>query len=527
MTKIDLSWRAVLFAVILASALLEAAGQTASPAKFGPQLIEASTDAQTSSTSTPYTFRVTTREVVVEVVARDRNNYPVRDLKESDVQVFELAKHSGKQSRSISSFHVVDPALEKTHADLSSGGFKISLGGGCVIATTFHYQLVFQPTSDGWKSGYHEFLITTSRPHVTLAYHHQYYVGEMDIPAKARVHNDSFADGALQQAACYNAGTPLSIALNAKLIQTASTDALRYSLVIQPDSLAFASISDAAQPDMARRVGLDYGACTFDAQGKALSYMHTSAERVLSAEDYARVRVSGFSNVIDLPRQGDPILVRFVVRDRQTGNLGSIDIATALAAPIELAKSQKEAAKKWEEKHTKTDEPAQPIGTFGSILPKPNSMCGDVYELPGDTRMLPPDYGNLDAIGALYTDSLNVPYEFLPNGLPGVTSRPEFFGIDYHGEFWVKHPGEYRFQLTADDGAELYIDDHLLFSEDGVHSPLRNGRAIQLTAGRHTIHIPYFQETMHVALILQVKSPGENQFRVFDVRDFNPPEETK
>ena len=91
MTKIDLSWRGVLVAVILASGRLQAAGQTASPAKSNPQLIEASTDAQTSSASTPYTFRVTTRKVVVELVARDRNNYPVRDLKESDLQVFELA----------------------------------------------------------------------------------------------------------------------------------------------------------------------------------------------------------------------------------------------------------------------------------------------------------------------------------------------------------------------------------------------------------------------------------------------------
>ena len=131
MTKIDLSWRGVLVAVILASGRLQAAGQTASPAKSNPQLIEASTDAQTSSASTPYTFRVTTREVVVELVARDRNNYPVRGLKESDLQVFELAEHSGKQSRSISSLRVVDPALEKTRADLSSGGFKITLGGMC------------------------------------------------------------------------------------------------------------------------------------------------------------------------------------------------------------------------------------------------------------------------------------------------------------------------------------------------------------------------------------------------------------
>jgi hypothetical protein len=144
--------------------------------------------------------------------------------------------------------------------------------------------------------------------------------------------------------------------------------------------------------------------------------------------------------------------------------------------------------------------------------------------------MLPPDlwnYGNnIDAVGALHTYSLNVAYQFLAEGLPGVTSRPEWFGIDYHGEFRVKVPGEYRFKLSSDDGAELFVDDQLLINEDGVHSPLTNERSIRLGAGRHSIRVPYFQETMHVALILQVKPPGED-FKVFDVRDFAPPTEAR
>jgi PA14 domain len=52
--------------------------------------------------------------------------------------------------------------------------------------------------------------------------------------------------------------------------------------------------------------------------------------------------------------------------------------------------------------------------------------------------------------------------EFLTKGIPGVTGRLEWFGIDYHGEFWIGQPGEYGFELTADDGANLYIDDALI-----------------------------------------------------------------
>jgi hypothetical protein len=506
----------VSLSAILASPLLQAVGQTASSTQLTPQ----SNASESGPTGTPYTLRVVTHEVVVEIVARDQNNNPVRDLNENDIQVYEIGKRSQRSLTKTQTFHLVDPALNKYQDDVSSGGFRITMGGGCAVATTFHYLLAFQPNANGWKSGYHEILITTSRPHVKLAYHHQYYVGETEKPEKPQVHNDSFADEALQQAACYHPDRPPSIALKARLVQTTDTDPLRYSLIVQPDSLAFASISNAEQPDQMRRVDLDYAACTFNTEGKPLNYLRTSAERVIGPEEYARVRVSGFSNLLNLPRQGDPALVRFVVRDRETGNLGLTDVPTSLATRIELTKSQRAEATKKAKKQTETDDAVQRAGTFGSILPKPNSLCGDVYELPKDTRMLPPDYGDLNAVGAIYTDYLNVPYGFLPDGIPGVTSRPEYFGIDYHGEFWVNDPGQYRFQMTTDDGARLYIDDHLLFSEDGVHSPLRDGHAIQLTAGRHTIHIPYFQETVHVALILKVKRPGENHFKVFDVRDF-------
>lgn len=346
-----------------------------------------------------------------------------------------------------------------------------------------------------------------SRQHVTLSYHHRYYVGEIDLPAKPRIHNGSYDAIALERAACYHSETPPSIALNTHLIQTAPTDPLRYSLIIQPDSLAFASLSD-----QAHSVQLDYGACTFDAQGKPLRYLHNSAERILTPEEDARIRAVGFANLIDLPRDNNSTFVRFVVRDRETGNLGSIDVATTIAAPVELTKAQRESPKQSEPTPTKNSglNPVDDkVSYFGSIIPKPNSMCGDVYELPEGTRMLPSNFWEMDSVGAVYTDSLNQPCQFVAKGLPGVTSRPEWFAIDYHGVFWIKTPGEYRFLLTA----------------DGVHSPLRDGRSIQLAAGRHTIHVPYFQQMVHVALFLQIKPPNEELFKVFDLRDFPPPTE--
>ena len=233
---------------------------------------------------------MTTREVVVEVVATDRHKHPVSDMRESDFQIFEVKKWSQKTPQNISAFHVIDPALARSHLDAPSAGFRLTSGGGCAVSTTFHYQLAFNASPD---SGYHEILVTTSRPHVRLSFRHRYYVGETNVPSTPRLRK---ADVALQEAACSHSGTPPSISLTARLVQTGSTDSLRYSLVVQADSLAFIAVSDET-----RRVQLDYGICTFDAEGMPLKYMQTSVERVLTSPEYDRALVHGFPNLLEFP----------------------------------------------------------------------------------------------------------------------------------------------------------------------------------------------------------------------------------
>ena len=459
----------------------------------------------------PFILKMTAREVVVEVVAIDQHNHPVRDLKESDFQIFEAAMHSQRTPRNLSAFHLIDPASPESRIDAPSAGFRVA-SGGCATGKTFHYELAYQPSPDGWTSGYHEILVTTSRPHVTLLFRRRYYVGRTDATVTMPIPPTGAATAlALQEAACHHLPTPSSIALEAQLVQSGNRDSLRYSLVVQADSLAFIALSDEA-----RRVQLDYGICTFNAAGLPLNFMHTSVERVLEPIEYERALVHGFANLVEFPKLGVPALARFVVRDRETGNLGSIDVATAPAVPNELINA------KWlAETRERRAQLPQDTGSFGSIVPTPDTMCGDVYELSDDTRKLP-EFWNLDPIGALHTSSLNVENEFLTKGIPGVTSRLEWFGIDYHGEFWIGQPGEYGFELTADDGANLYIDDALVIDLNGAHQPRTAKRSIKLSAGMHTLHLPYFQGPLSVTLVLRVKPPG-GEYKVFDLRDFSQP----
>jgi hypothetical protein len=151
-------------------------------------------------------------------------------------------------------------------------------------------------------------------------------------------------------------------------------------------------------------------------------------------------------------------------------------------------------------------------------------LCGDVYEVTPEITGLP-DFWKLEPIGALYTDSLDVPDQLIYGtiGIPGVTTRTAWFAIDYWGVMWVKEAGEYAFDLLSDDGAQLYIDDQMILNDDGVHPASERQGKVQLNAGRHVIHIPYFQGPPRaVALVLQVKVPG-GKFKPFDVRDFARP----
>jgi hypothetical protein len=133
-----------------------------------------------------------------------------------------------------------------------------------------------------------------------------------------------------------------------------------------------------------------------------------------------------------------------------------------------------------------------------------------------------PVFNLMDSDGQIYATTLNVPLQIPNPGALGFSRRTEWFGIDYSGEFWVNTPGDYSFILTADEGAQLFIDDQLVIDLSAMnHLTKSTERPIALAAGRHTLHLPYAQYITHLELILKVKPPG-GDFRPFDLHDFPP-----
>jgi hypothetical protein len=164
----------------------------------------------------------------------------------------------------------------------------------------------------------------------------------------------------------------------------------------------------------------------------------------------------------------------------------------------------------------------EPVVTFGTTVVIPSGLSGAVYHIPRNTSKLP-DFKKLKPEGTIYTTSLNVPLRKFDLGFPGVTKRFEWFAIDYTGKFWIQKPGLYRFTLTSDDGAQLYIDDELVANNDGIHSAETVETSVELAGGIHRLRVPYFQgPRFEVALILRIAGPDE-ELRVFSTDEFKPP----
>jgi len=475
--------------------------------------------------SEDFTLHVATREVIVNVLALDKRNHPVLDLGRSDFEVFEVVGKSQRSVRDITMLRIYDPDAPAATAIASDPGFLRTQAISCLERTTPHYQLAYLPSTEGWTSGFHEVVIRMHRGGVKLFYQHRYYVGQTDPSRAMQNASAQQLDKELWEEACNHSTVPPSISLKAAPVTTGRAEALRYAVNIDPNSLAFISLSGSA-----RRIQLDYGACSFDIAGRPLSYVKATTDRLLTSVEYAYTLEHGFRRLFETDVPKGLAVTRFVVRDHTTGNYGSVEVLfpgidkgphADPAQEVLLSEAKHIAVKQTLDKSWTP--PPGPTGSFGSIVANPRALCADVYELKQGTAFLP-DFRELDPIGTVYANYVLVPKQLSPPAcaIPGVTCHTDYFGVDYHGTFWVREPGEYEFELTSDDGSKLQIDDRQIIDVDGTHGGITQTGRISLAAGRHTIHIPYFEDGRGALMLeLWVKPPG-GDWRVFDMRDFAP-----
>jgi len=455
-------------------------------------------------------LKIQTNEVVLDVVARDRQNNVVADLKRDELEVFEVDSFSILTPHRILSMRTIDPHRDESRAGIEETGFRISTGAVCALNVLTHYELAI-PASP--EPGYHEVVVKTSRKDVSLSFRRRYYVGPTPSGGQDRAlghgKKPKNANGseALGEAACFHPLVPPTLAITAHPTLAPDGSSTRYQVVVRPESLTGIGLTG---PDSALK--LEFGMCSFDATGQFVKYLKWAGDRTVTAADYDSIQANGLVNQLEIPGREAPYLARFVVRERETGNLGVVDVAR----PLSVAEQ--------EEKEKMVARPMGSIRSFGTVTPRENAFCGDVYELPAGTSRLP-DFWSLDPVGSIYNDTLNVPNQdiTMSGGIPGVTRNNTWFGVDYYGEFYVTEAGDYGFSLQSDDGSRLEVDNQRVIDVDGVHQVFGGVGRVNLQVGRHLIHVPYFQGPPEsLALILLIEPPGK-RMRPMNLTDYATP----
>ena len=447
-------------------------------------------------------LHVETREALLDVVARDRHNLPIADLTASEFQVYEISEHSSRIARRILSLRTIDPERKNQEEDATSG-FHVSSGAVCALDAAVHYRIAIPAST---QPGYHTVLVKTTRPHVNLTFRRRYYVGLTRENATPKDLKKLVTPEALREAACFHPLTPPTLAITAKVLDSGGGNATRYAAVITPESLSDIGINGALP-----RVQLDFGMCVFDADGEVADYMHSTVDHQMNDNEIERLQNRGFVSFLDAPGKEPPVLARLAVLDRNTGNLGVVDVSRPLPITTQTSHANKKPPLIGD------------IRAFGSVTPSENTFCGDVYELPVGATSLS-DMRDLDPVGSIYTNTLDVPNQVITrvDGIPGITHTSVWFGVDYYAKFYITKPGEYSFELQSDDGSRLEIDNRLLINLDGLHEVAKQTATTTLSDGWHSIHVPYFQGPPYeLALVLRVQPPGESM-RPFNLNEFMP-----
>lgn len=102
-----------------------------------------------------------------------------------------------------------------------------------------------------------------------------------------------------------------------------------------------------------------------------------------------------------------------------------------------------------------------------------------------------------------------VNYTNTGGSFPGLDSRfSDTFASRHTGVIKIPATGSYKFYISSDDGAKLYIDGTQVINNDGVHGQNEVAVTLTLTAGFHDVRIEYFENGGGAALIFSWSGPG-------------------
>ncbi|HBG26782.1 MAG: hypothetical protein A2Y10_05520 [Planctomycetes bacterium GWF2_41_51] len=98
----------------------------------------------------------------------------------------------------------------------------------------------------------------------------------------------------------------------------------------------------------------------------------------------------------------------------------------------------------------------------------------------------------------------------------GLRQRDDYFAFRFKGYIDVPRASIYTFYISSDNGSQLFIDDVMVVNNDGLHDLLKKSGNRNLTKGRHSITVTYFDNDSDQDLIVSYSGGGitEKQIQV-------------
>lgn len=94
------------------------------------------------------------------------------------------------------------------------------------------------------------------------------------------------------------------------------------------------------------------------------------------------------------------------------------------------------------------------------------------------------------------------------------------YAVQIRGVIETRLPGVYRFEISSDDGSELWIDGRLVIDNGGLHGATSKFGDIALAGGCHEIEVRMFESVGGEALSLRWRVPFESDFTAIPAKAF-------
>ena len=122
-------------------------------------------------------------------------------------------------------------------------------------------------------------------------------------------------------------------------------------------------------------------------------------------------------------------------------------------------------------------------------------FSGEYYFFGDDRVSLAPNLGVLEPSLSKVTSAINFQtgedFKALDDS---ISSFDGHFAARWSGLLEIEKEGNYTFSLTSDDGAFLWLDDHLVINHGGTDRAQVQSSSVTLEAGYHRIRIEFYND---------------------------------